>query len=550
MNKAVVIGLDGATWRVFDPMIEAGELPAIARLKQQGAWGRLNSTIPPLTPPGWTTGITGKNPGKHNVFDFFKYDSRDYDIHLTSRKDRKSRAIWNFVSDAGGSVLVMNVPHTYPPEKVNGHLVSGFGTPEWKCEYTWPPELKKRILDTWPDFVVDIPSNLLHKGQFNKFLAQLNSHSTTHWNVFRELYEEQQPDFAMYAFVEMDRLFHFFWKEFEEQQSPVAEMFRDHIRHIDRLVGEFLDSLPSDTHVILISDHGFCRVERDIYINNWLMENGYLALKDGAAAAVKAPMSVRIKKVIIGLLSAVGLWKYYLSWRRKKLEAAGDTASTGSAEVDVKTTWYLHNVDWHTTQAAFHSMACRGIRLNVKGRDALGCVEPEEAEALAREIRDRILEMRDPESGRRLITRAWLARDVYHGPYVDNAADIYLEPAELHSMHHGFATTLTMPSMQHDHPRSGDHDQYGVFMACGEHIAAGEVTGISLADITPTVLHLMDLPVSTDMDGSSITAALHDEWAQKNPVKPIEEPPYYSDEKAAADDEEKLKERLRDLGYL
>jgi len=550
MNKAVIIGLDGASWRVLDPLIEEGVLPAFKRLKEQGAWGRLNSTIPPLTPPGWTTGVTGKNPGKHNIFDFFKYDSRDYDIHLTSRKDRTCRAIWNWVSDAGGSVLVMNVPHTYPPEQVNGSLVSGFGTPEWKCEYTWPPELKNKIHTAHPDFVVDIPSNLLHRGQFDKFLSRLNDHSTVHWQVFKELYAEQHPDFAMYAFVEMDRLFHFFWKEFEENDGPVAQVFRNHMRHIDSLVGEFIDSLPEDTHVVLISDHGFCRVDSDIYINNWLRDNRYLSIKEGVDVTAAPPLSMRIKKMIISALSAVGLWKYYLSWRQKKLEAAGVAASTGSAEVDVKTTWYLKHVDWPNTAAAFHSMACRGIRLNIKGRDALGCIEPADADTIAREIKDKILEMRDPETGRRLITRAWLAKEIYHGPCVDNAADIYLEPAELYSMHHGFAPSLTMPSMQHDHSRSGDHEQYGVFMACGKNIAPGEVTGTSLADITPTVLHLMDLPVSTDMDGSSITAAIDSEWVKNNPVTMIEETPYTADGIATADDDEKLKERLRDLGYL
>jgi len=166
------------------------------------------------------------------------------------------------------------------------------------------------------------------------------------------------------------------------------------------------------------------------------------------------------------------------------------------------------------------------------------------------EIKDKILEMRDPETGRRLITRAWLAKEVFHGPYVDNAADIYLEPAELFSLHHGFAPALTMPSMQHDHSRSGDHEQYGVLMACGKNICAGEVTGTSLADITPTVLHLMDLPLSTDMDGSSIMPAINREWAENNPVQMIEETPYSADGKTSDDDDEKLKERLRDLGYL
>ncbi len=210
----------------------------------------------------------------------------------------------------------------------------------------------------------------------------------------------------------------------------------------------------------------------------------------------------------------------------------------------------MRTVDWSQTRAAFHSMASRGIRLNVKGRDAVGCVEPQEALALAEEIKAKLLTLVDPDSGAALIKNAWTCDELFSGPYVASAADIYLEPAEGYSMHHGFAQSLVMPSTQHDHPRSGDHAFYGMFMAAGPAIATGKLTSASLQDITPTVLHLMGLPVSTDMDGAVLSEALRPEWLKDHEVRVIEEKPWQECAETEETDEEKLKERLRDLGYL
>lgn len=544
--KTFILGLDGADWSVLEPLLKAGELPNFSRL-YAGVHGPLDSTVPPLTPPGWTASVTGRNPGKHNIFDFFSYSGKDYDLHLTKRTDRACRAVWNYVSEEGGRVLVMNVPHTYPPEKVNGYLISGFGTPEWDCAYTYPPELKKSILKDHPGFKVDMPSRLLHEGKFKEFTEKVNAHCEEQFKVFTELYKELKPHFAMFAFVEMDRLFHFFWKEnMLEKEGPYATLFRDHFVFLDKLIGAFLDTLEKETAVMVISDHGFGEVRKDIYVNNWLREKGYLKVREGQDA-VKAGAVSPWKLKVIALMESLGLWNLYLKFRRAQLEKAGEAAGGGAETVRSATA--LSAVDWTGTKAYFSSMSARSLRLNLEGRERLGQVKKEDYAEVRDKIAQELLELED-EDGTKVISRVFKPQEVFRGPCAANACDLYLEPAPGYSFNQGFAEKTVMPSTQHGQPRSGDHRQYGVFMLQGPRIRQGLEMDAEIIDVTPTMLALMGIPLSDDLDGRPLTEAMLPEHLEAYPVRRYKEAPYGAREERSEEDEEKLQERLRDLGYL
>ena len=537
--KTFLLGLDGADWAILEPLIKEGVLPNFAKL-YAGVHAPLDSTTPPLTPPGWTSSVTGRNPGKHNVFDFLRYSKKDYDIHLASRLDRRCRAIWNYVSEEGGRVLVMNVPVTFPPEAVNGYLISGFGTPEWDCAYTYPEDLKKRILKKHPAFKVDMPSRLLHEGDFKAFCEGVNEHCRLQFQVFRELFAELKPHFSMFAFVEMDRLFHFFWKEnMSGEKGPYANLFREHFIFLDKLLGEFLAELPDDVYVMVISDHGFGEVSKDIYINNWLRDQGFLSVKSGSDAVSESKVS-NWKLKVAAFLDRLGLWQIYLKVRRNQLEKK----SLASGEVRVQKA--LSAVDWSKTKAYFSSLAARCIRINLEGREPLGIVKTEEYAKLQDEIIKGLLEIRD-EEGNNLITRAYKAQEVYRGENALNASDIYLEPRDGYSFNQGFAEKLTMPSSQHGQARSGDHRQFGVFMLQGPKIKEGALpNNPSLYDVTPTLLYLMDIPLSKDFDGRVLSEVIE----ENRPARYYDEAPYQRAEINEEEDAAKLKERLRDLGYL
>ena len=544
-NKAVILGMDGATWNVLNPLIEEGKLPNIKKLRDGGAWGKLNSTVPPLTPPAWTTAFTGKNPGKHNIFDFCKPGKDDYEMHLTNSLDRQVRAVWNTVSEAEGKVLVMNIPHTFPPEKVNGAVVTGFGTPETDCEFTYPKELKKEILEKHPDFKTGIPTSFIEKNDWKEFLKRLESHTKTNFKVFCELYEEMSPDLGIYAFDEMDRLMHFFWHYFDKthpnyEETQFSKDFVAHFELVDKLIGEFLEKLSPETYVISFSDHGFGPVHSDIYLNNFLLEKGYIKTKEGKSAEVKVTPVVKLKSAIVKVLEKVGIWKFYRDFRLKN--------------IPVGTVWFLENIDWENTKAVMHSMAGRSVLLNIKGRNPQGCIEPSESEKILEQLKKDLLELRHPETEEKLIKNVWFGKEVYSGEFSENAPDLILEPISGYTFHHGFADSVVKPSIQHGKVRSGDHEQFGIFFVSGPGVNQTEIKEISLPDIAPLILKILGLPISNDIDRPrrlEDSTIFTDSWLSENPVKFEDEKPWVSDNATTTEEEEKkLAEQLKALGYL
>ncbi len=143
--RVIVIGLDGATFDLILPWVKEGCLPTFKRLMEEGVWGELKSTIPPLTGPAWSLFMTGKNQGKHGIFDFMVRNPEGYDWITINATFRKGRSFWNFLEEEGRRAIVFNVPVTYPPEHGKGAMVSGFLTPPGAEDFIFPPELGKKL---------------------------------------------------------------------------------------------------------------------------------------------------------------------------------------------------------------------------------------------------------------------------------------------------------------------------------------------------------------------------------------------------------------------
>ena len=125
--KVLILGLDGATWDIIDPMIERGDLPTLSTLKKQGAWAPLESTNPPMTLPSWSSMLTGCNPGKHGIFDFMH--CHNWQLEFINSTHRLVPTIHQVISMRGGRVASVAVPTTWPPAAVNGVMISGFDSP-------------------------------------------------------------------------------------------------------------------------------------------------------------------------------------------------------------------------------------------------------------------------------------------------------------------------------------------------------------------------------------------------------------------------------------
>ncbi|MBI4838806.1 MAG: alkaline phosphatase family protein, partial [Nitrospirae bacterium] len=164
--KVMVIGIDGATFDVINPLISRGKLPNLKQLIDNGASGQLKSTMPPLSPAAWSTFQTGKNPGKHGVFDFFRNSPGEHGYLPVNSTFLKSKTLWEILSDYGKRVGVLNIMFNYPPREVNGFIVSGKETPSEESEYTFPPSLKNELLQVDPKYEAEPFKRVSKTGKF------------------------------------------------------------------------------------------------------------------------------------------------------------------------------------------------------------------------------------------------------------------------------------------------------------------------------------------------------------------------------------------------
>ena len=144
----LILGLDGATLDLVEPWSTDGTMPNLRRLMRIGAWGRLASTVPPATLPGWASFMTGVNPGRHAIFDFTRREPGTYRVRFVNSSDRQAPSVWRLLSDAGRRVAILGLPGTYPPEAVNGCMISGFDTPvttRADRSFVYPPTLANEV---------------------------------------------------------------------------------------------------------------------------------------------------------------------------------------------------------------------------------------------------------------------------------------------------------------------------------------------------------------------------------------------------------------------
>src|SRR5262249_9718040 len=289
-------GLAGATFRLLEPQVRDGEAPELARLMAEGCHGVLRSTFPPLTPPAWSSFMTGKNPGKHGVFSFRRLASSGYRSgELITARDVRARTLWEIVSDAGRSVGAINVPPSYPVQPVNGFMVSCMFTPPGEADVIHPPELRPLLGDDYT-IAINPPERLVgsdprYRERCLDYLRRLGELAERRREVTLRLLRERPWDLLSVVFYEPDRIQHFFWTHLAGLPTPdvppavaaeIADAARGLYRLLDRSVGELVRAAGPGTTTLVISDHGFApEPERLVYVNRWLADEGYLRARPG-----------------------------------------------------------------------------------------------------------------------------------------------------------------------------------------------------------------------------------------------------------------------------
>ncbi len=512
--KLLIVGLDAATLELINPWVAEGKLPNIAQLVSAGASGRLASVLPPVTPPAWTSFMTGKNPGKHGIFEFMEMPSGTYSLRYLDASSRRAKTVWRMLNDAGYTVGTMNIPFTYPPEHLDGFQISGMATPSEKSPFVYPPELRSELEDCLGRFRLDprflgFMSTNFRRHQVLNDMKNLDDQ----WlRASLYLIEKHPADVMMFTFMSIDTVQHHFWQYMDPTHhyydASVAEDFGDAVlrvyQRLDSAIARILEKVSPDTSVFVVSDHGGGPTsDRVLYLNRFLAQLGllhYIETKDSP-----------LRKIAKDLLR----WSYDLfrgslsSGQKIKVADAFPTLRTS---VERAVTSYT-NIDWSRTKAFCSEVLAspQGIWINRKGVRPAGIVEEGEYESLLKLITQKLKELRDPRTGEAIVKRVFRRDEIYHGSYRNEAPDLTTDWWDTSA----FSTSPSLPEHTGEPPVEvierkppttaewgGTHRRDGILIAHGKPFRKGiEIEGARLIDMAPTILHLMGQPVPDDMDG-------------------------------------------------
>jgi len=562
-RKVLILGLDGGTWDVFEPLVRDGTMPNLASLVERGTWARMTSLMPPVTATSWTSFTTGLNPGKHGVFEFLLRRKGISERQVSKRNPfgeipvnsslKDGVPIWDLASRAGLKSVVIGVPITYPPRELNGCMISDFLTPYGKRDFTWPPSLLGDLESKFG------PYKLYHREVYSKRSVG---------RVIDELFDVLKFNVAvtrhLMTTVDWDLFISHFWGTDRAQHELWHLMDESHPRHdrreaaihgprlkqfyalLDQGIGEILKDA-GRAEVVVASDHGFGPIHTYLAFNIWLLKRGYLKLKRDPATL--------LKRAGYGLgLTPVAFYRLSMALGLARLRLSGGFHSRQKMQMLLNRFFLsLDDVDWKHTRA--YSRGNYGqIYVNLKGREPWGSVAPgEEYERVRDSIRKDLLADRDPLSGGPMFEQVSFREEIYNGPYVDEAADIVFLPKD---MRYKALGTLDFTSNKFSFPvygNSGDHRMDGIFLGVGDAFRAGQrLEGPSLADIAPTVLCLLGLPVPRQMDGRVLSDAIREEHLIEYPVdySDTELLGRTGDNALTTQDSDDIKRRLEGIGYI
>jgi len=493
MAKVMVIGLDGGTFELLMPWIKAGELPTLRSLMEHGLYGCLRSTIPMFTPTAWSSFMTGMNPGKHGITGFIVYDRRSGRPVVASARNRRGKEIWTLLSGHGKHVVVINVPMTYPPKPVNGVLISGFPAPSHG--FTYPPELeswlKRRGYKIQPGVEYE-------PGREDQFISEVRTVTRKRAEIALELMRSRPWDFFMVVFTGTDDLQHALWR-FLDERHPLhepskapkyREEFLSYYKEVDAIIGQMAAEAGPDTYTIVMSDHGFGPLYKFIHVNVWLMLCGLLKLK--------SRLSTRLKE----LLYSLGLTPENIYYLMSRLHLASVRQKLGREkghELLSKLFLSADDVDWERSLAfSLGSMGQIYInRRRVKGLRAYL--------RLRRYIASLLKELRDPETGERVVEQVFFKEQIYRGPLMYRMPDVVFlpRPGYVSFEEYEFASNRVFSLSK---SISGTHRPYGVLIISHPGLR-GPVElrpPPRMEDLAPTILRLMGVPVPREMDGKPL----------------------------------------------
>ena len=442
-RKVVMLGLDGTPYSLIKELAERGVMPAMAALvgdEHFAAAGRLmqmDSSIPEISSVAWTSMMTGRNPAKHGVFGFTDLKPGSYELAYPNFAGVQTSVLWDVLGAAGKRSVIVNQPSTYPARRLNGVLIAGFVALNLK-KAVYPPELVPRLEAM--GYRIDVDAARA-RDNMGAFVEDLFETLRVRERAILELFDEGGWDFFMGVVTGTDRLHHFLWDAYADESHPYHEAFLEYYRAVDGLIGKITDRLAVGTPLLMMSDHGFTGIKKEVFLNHWLRENGYL------------------------------------DFTRDAPESLAEIAD-GSR--------------------AFCLDPAR-IYLNVEGRYPKGCVEPGNVPALLDELAAKLRALADPDTGEAMVRDVYRRDEIFSGPLIRQAPCLVL----VSNWGWDLKGSIKRRTFAEKGLVAGMHTQDDAFLYLrGAEVTA--TAKPTVRDVMPTILKLAGCEPPPDLDGHSL----------------------------------------------
>lgn len=550
--RALVIGWDGATWALADRFVAEGDMPVLAGLLAEGSRAPLRSTVPPMTLPSWSSMLTGCNPGRHGIFDFSHRVPGQWRLSLVNATHRAVPTVHRVLSDRGARVASIAVPTTWPPEPLNGVVVSGFDSPVSTGidgSFCHPAGLHRELTARFGGLsFADFQESRIGPGWHDRALALLLAEIPRKQAIGQWLLRQERWDLFMLLFGESDTVSHHFWMFHDpdsprhplDAPAPLREAIRAVYRRLDEALGRLLETARPEV-LCICSDHGFGGAGvHALHLNRLLEQAGWLRYR----------RAVQVGGLRSGTGVADGLRALAVARVPARLQGRLYRAAPAGWLARLEADSRYGDLDPSATRAA-------SDELNYAATLHLQVPEAERAQATA-ELRDLLLGWQV--DGRPVVRAVHSREELYEGPCVGRSPDLVLD---LH-LRDGYSYTL-LPSLRappgrtwrrlepHEHPggkglgMNGSHRPDGLLLLWGRGVRAGARVQAGMADLAPTLLHLLGEAVPEHMDGQVLQDALAAAgpvsttgWTGQTPA------PRPTDESET----EAIRRRLERLGYL
>jgi predicted AlkP superfamily phosphohydrolase/phosphomutase len=530
MTELIVLGLDGATWDVLNPLIDEGRLPNIESVVGGGHSGTLHSTYPPITGPAWLSMATGQNPGKTGVFYFLnRTDPESFEFESFGSEKFEGESFWDILNHQGRSAGILNYPMLYPPYPIDGYMVSGLGSPEDET-ITYPSDLARELEQVCEGYELKVPyADPKYADRPEELADDLLATVETRERAILHLLEERPTDVFFGVVSATDWAQHYFWRHYDENhvlhepsESHQGDRLVELWERVDELVGKVTAVAEArDAKLLLLSDHGFGPVNQTFHSNVWLEQEGLRVPATG-------DLLDRVRRRVFPPLKSIGTKLVSLVPQLNDLATSAGRAVRADPDAAI---------DWErsTAFAPRQNLTC-GMLYFLSD-------DPSDWNRVAERLKSLSSEAID--------VTVYKPTELYEGENIGLAPDLLFT---VEGFECAVDPRLSADKVLSEGPptpaRSGGHRREGLYVASGPGIKQGE-SDANLLDIAPTVLYAVDEPIPERMDGSVLNPLFKESFRMdRTERREALSALYESGQNVTREDEGDVRERLEELGYL